>query len=422
MNATETKLVSLLYQKNDYHPMVRNEIDLLVKDFINRIETTIELYATKCKPIIEDKLPIPVLVQQKSDQLLASDDGDDDDDDTRMVLTPAIYAKEMRNITKNLLKEELEHKYLDSDDRGDTEEEVENLLRLYPEGLDLKATGGLRILRCRNVKSLLFVPIILKLKKELGCDSMRHDDNADEQFVIDRLFTRLKVPLESTSMIELYDERCALVLQKIHAMGLITTRDIVSNTYGDSTRYFEEIFRGKKYFCKHRFLFLSKCMLTQFKPQQQQIISILLQRAAGHPTMDAFRCVFATALSLYPNKVGINLLHRKSAMGKSPYMIVCAKHGKKATDDVIRETLQSYNATPYDPVDAFVYAATENKIRLDGVYSLLRTHPDILQLLLSSDTTTTSAATTTATCSTEGSTTASFSLPESKKKYRKRKR
>ena len=141
MNTTETKLVSLLYQKYDYHPMVRNEIDLLVKYFINRIETTIGLYATKCKPIIEDKLPIPVLVQQKSDQLLASDDGDDDDE-TRMVLTPAIYAKEIRNITTNFLKEELEHKYLDSDDRGDTEEEVENLLRLYPEGLELKAKGG----------------------------------------------------------------------------------------------------------------------------------------------------------------------------------------------------------------------------------------------------------------------------------------
>ena len=287
----------------------------------------------------------------------------------------------------------------------------------------MKAKGGLRILRCRNVKSLLFVPIILKLKKELGCDYIRHDDNADEQFVIDKLFTRLKVPLESTSMKELYDERCVLV-QRIHAMGLITTHAIVSIIYNDPTRYFEEIFRDKKYFWKHRFLFLFKCIPTRFNPHQQQSISLFLRWAADHPTMDAFRCVFATALSLYPNKVGINLLHQKNAMGKSPYTMMCAKHPKKATDDVIRETLQSYNATPYDPVDAFVYAATENKIRLDGVYSLLRTHPDILQLLLSSDTTTTtSAATTTTTYSTEGSTTASFSsLPESKTKYRKRKR
>ena len=75
MNATETKLVSLLYQKNDYHPMVRNEIDLLVKDFINIIETTIELYATKCKPIVEDQLRIPALVQQKSVQLIKDGHG-----------------------------------------------------------------------------------------------------------------------------------------------------------------------------------------------------------------------------------------------------------------------------------------------------------------------------------------------------------
>ena len=49
---------------------------------------------------------------------------------------------------------------------------------------------------------------------------------------------------------------------------------------------------------------------------------------------------------------------------------MCKTHGKKTTGDIIRGILQGYNATPYDPVDALVYAVTETKVRLDGVYSL----------------------------------------------------
>ena len=562
MNATEKKLISYLEQKNEYPWMVQNEMELFTNYFIRNMETSIELYATKCQPIIEDQLPIPVLAQRKSDQLLNGN---------RTFLIPSLYAKEMRNITESLLKDKASNEqdyFLDSDGRGDTEKEVENLLRLYPDGLDFKANGGLRILQCRNVKSLLFVPIILKLKKELGRASrivVRHDGAArivaDEQFVIDRLFTRLKVPLESTPMKELYDERCVLVFQRMHTMGLITTRDIVSVADNDRTRYFYGMFRDKSYFSKHRFRFLSTFCPTRLvarhdmSPQQQQIahqiheqiiyprshqiqqqnlarhdmsqqqqqlahqihrqqqqiralynpnqqqqqqqqqlhqtthrnqdgkivlsqeakqaltkaiwsalrsptgeidpalmldalksgipkhailnaallarerdairrcqpVTVFLHLAAEHPTMDAFRCVFATGLSLYPNMVGINLLHQKDPLGKSPYRMMCEKHGKKATGTVIRETLQSYNTTPYNPIDAFVYAATKNKIRLDGVYSILRTHPDILQLLLASDVTTTSAAAaaTTTNC---GTTTVSFPLSESKRKDRKRKR
>ena len=48
----------------------------------------------------------------------------------------------------------------------------------------------------------------------------------------------------------------------------------------------------------------------------------------------------------------------------------------------------------------YLLPPTNKMICLDGNYSLLRTHPDILQLLLSSDTTTISAATSTTTCST----------------------
>ena len=163
-------------------------------------------------------------------------------------------------------------------------------------------------------------------------------------------------------------------------------------------------------------------LMEAVKHRRRQPV-LFLHLAAEHPTTDAFHmhCVFATGLLLYPNMVGINLLHQKDPLRKSPYGMMCEKHGEKATGTVIREALQSYNATPYDPIDTFVYAATENKIRLDGVYSILRTHPDILRLLLlASDTTTTfAAAAAAANC---GTTTASFPLSESKRKHRKRKR
>ena len=149
-------------------------------------------------------------------------------------------------------------------------------------------------------------------------------------------------------------------------------------------------------------------------------VSVLfLHLAASHATIDAFRSVFSTGLSLYPKKKGINLLHQKNEIGDSPYMVMCKTHEKKTTGDVIRVILQGYNTTPYDPVDALVYAATESNIRLDGVYLLLRTHPDVLQRLLCADTTITAAASSTA--ATAKSTTSCFILPESKMKYRKRK-
>ena len=160
-------------------------------------------------------------------------------------------------------------------------------------------------------------------------------------------------------------------------------------------------------------------LMEAVKHRRRQPV-LFLHLAAEHPTTDAFRCVFATGLSLYPIMVGINLLHQKDPLRKSPYGMMCEKHGEKATGTVIREALQSYNATPYDPIDTFIYAATENKIWLDGVYSILRTHPNILRLLLASDTTTTSAAV--AAAANCGTTTASFPLSELKKKHRKRKR
>ena len=175
----------------------------------------------------------------------------------------------------------------------------------------------------------------------------------------------------------------------------------------------------RNYFSKHRFRFLS-----HYYPEQyisHTLSDLNLHLASGHRTIEAFRCVFATGLSLYPKKKGINLLHRngKGPMSKSPYMMMCAKHGRKATGALIHETLQSYNSTPYDPVDAFLYAAIDNTVRLDGAYSMLRTHPDILQQLqLPLDTTTSTYAS-----DTNSSTTALFSVPaESKSKHRKRKR
>ena len=118
MNATEIKLVSYLEQKKDYPAMVQNEMELLTNDFLTKLETSMEVYASQCKPIIEDKLRIPVLVQQKSDQLIGGGDDSDEDDENRTVLTPAVYAKEIWNITESFLRDESKRQdyLLDSDE------------------------------------------------------------------------------------------------------------------------------------------------------------------------------------------------------------------------------------------------------------------------------------------------------------------
>lgn len=217
MNATETKLVSYLEQKKDYPPLVQNAMEVFTRDFLTtKMKTTLEVYTTKCQPILDDKLKIPVLAQQQSERR-------DDDTKNRTVVTPAVYAQEMRNMTEALLFED-EHS-LDSDDRGDTDEEVENLLRLYSKRLHVSADAWMRTLSCRNVKSLLFVPIIMKLMNEFG-----HLYYYTKRDVVDRLLCPERYATETIPMQELFDERCVIVLQRMLHMGLITPRDFVRIT------------------------------------------------------------------------------------------------------------------------------------------------------------------------------------------------
>merc|ERR1711966_94130 len=127
----------------------------------------------------------------------------------------------------------------------------------------------LLIFQCRNVKSLLFVPIILKLKKELYDGA-----GVQVQFVLEGIFPLSYRPDGSTATKELYDERSVIVLQRMHNMGLITTRGILRMKYEDCNQQylpsdpppkkdsipqrFQAMFEWNNYFSKHRFRFLVK--------------------------------------------------------------------------------------------------------------------------------------------------------------------
>ena len=112
------KLLSYLERKDQFHPLVRNEIDQAVANFVARVEATIELYARTCAPLLEGNLPVPALVRQKRDELVRemedteateaveeeeNDEEDEDDNEGRMQrrrrkITATTFAYQIRGV------------------------------------------------------------------------------------------------------------------------------------------------------------------------------------------------------------------------------------------------------------------------------------------------------------------------------------
>merc|ERR1712224_830816 len=97
-------------------------------------------YTQKCLPIVEEEIPMPVLVRNKSNDLLeeaAAVEGELRGGRRR--LTATVFASEIKGVTHCLLNETRSvsasngggYRGLDSD--RDTEEQLENVLRIFPE-------------------------------------------------------------------------------------------------------------------------------------------------------------------------------------------------------------------------------------------------------------------------------------------------
>ena len=90
------------------------------------------MFTQRCLPILEDEIPVPVLVRNRGDELLVEEEYG------RRVVTASVFATEIKNTTAGLLNNERKHDddedYCGLDSDRDTEEEIETIVRLYLAG------------------------------------------------------------------------------------------------------------------------------------------------------------------------------------------------------------------------------------------------------------------------------------------------
>jgi hypothetical protein len=165
------KLFTILLECNDdikykNNVLIQNKIDYITKD----LEEEMDVFIKRCKPIIDQNIPIPVLVRGKSDELLledaeAGEEEDEAEDEDEKNITPSKFSKGIKEFLSNLLNRELYDNR--DDDRGwddyrgldcdrDTEQELENVLRIYPDVLKYPS----RIFGCRSMKYITFIPMV----------------------------------------------------------------------------------------------------------------------------------------------------------------------------------------------------------------------------------------------------------------------
>ena len=103
--------------------------------------------------------------------------------------------------------------------------------------------------------------------------------------------------------------------------------------------------------------------------------------------ISVFRTVFEAGMQHFPTKIGF--LFHKDEHGRTSYQVACKKYGNeqvdKILDGVALNTTAAAAATAtaireqHDiVVKTLVFAATEERVHLDGVYMMLRRDPSVL--------------------------------------------
>jgi hypothetical protein len=362
-----------------------------------------------------------------------SDDNEDYDDDERclqliMVLKrkkeyPKRTRKKIKQLVDNFLNEiEFDvhamfcdnngdaHEYRGLDSSRDTKDEVEAIVRSFPEVLSRRKEfiwdgedecwvenendrdrdypiHYLTLLEnglC-NLKAISFVPLVVRLSIEFGWldEDVRGGlliENGRGNNILQLLThnDNLEQLLALNGHHELIDNKNLLVMKQLRQMGYLKKEDI--QNYG-----LLNILCIKSYhniFAEKRFKFLAEWDPTLLIHNGRHGL-LPLYCAANSGSIQAFQTVFEYGLLYYPIKKGISLLFTKSPLNRTPIQILCKRYGSEKVMEVVEDTLNRYtnldHATPHlNIADALLSAAINEYVHLDCVYFLMRRHPDIL--------------------------------------------
>ncbi|OEU06869.1 hypothetical protein FRACYDRAFT_252769 [Fragilariopsis cylindrus CCMP1102] len=330
-----SNLISLLQQKKEYPKRTRKKMNYLVKEFLNKTKDDLH-------------------------RLLCEYDPDNG---------------------------------LDSD--RDTEEEVEAIIRFFPEVLstaDEHFICPIQRLVC-NITVVSFIPLYVRLAIEFGSfpEEIRgglftKDKNGENIFMN---LTRSNAVAYDRDHQELaVNDKYLLVMEQLRQMGYLRKEDIQRDCLLERL-------------CCHHFFPENRCrFLVEWDPTALSIgfadeLPLHSVTECGS-TIRGFQVIFEYGILYYPIKKGISLLFQKDSGGRTPFQVACQEWGQDEVTKVIEDTLIRYsssnNRPPFNIAEALITAAIDENVHLDCIYFMLRREPDGLQRLLSQSSAASTAA------------------------------
>lgn len=310
----------------------------------------------------------------------------------------------------------INERYRGLDNSRDTEAEVEQALREFPETIsrpkatvfveDSMGTMGWRVARENEGD----YPIqCLPLTRD--ADGDRDTNHKAVSFV--HLFARLAMEFNSFDE----DERGGLLA--INNFGNNTLQDLVKSSYAslfnaddhnarldtlvltelihlrrmgllrkdDIAEYYKLVHmlcNDTGYYSAERFRFFVEWCPESLLSLDQEGEGFVPLHHAGNLSkggIQAFQFVFDACIRFYPYAIGITLLFQKDIYGATPFENAVEAYGRNDVVKVVEDVLTRYSATtPIHTRDALVRAARSDTIHLDCVYFLLQREPNLLVL------------------------------------------
>lgn len=365
--------------------LILNELESLAKQFTRDAKEKVELYERRCLPVFERDVPAPV--RKKSRELL---------EETTAAMTATAFAEEMERSTRRLLRrfssEDGDGDDGDTSDDGredcsglnsdrDTEEELENIVRIFPEVLE----DYPEIFRCEanDLAGAAFIPRVAQLRKEFSYGEGESRGGlmtlVGGKNVLEQLATRIS-PGVAPGHEERDDELSASVLRRLRETGLLRKGDIEEHEL-----LHQACVNSYKYFPERRFRFFSSWDPDALaRPDSEGCLP--LHYAAEYSTSRDFQTVLEEGIRRFPERRGVCFLFRnvEDAHPCTPFSVACECFGRAEALKAAENALAKCSDEPLvNTAAATVLAAVDDAVSLDGVYFLLRRQPDTLQKLLS---------------------------------------
>ena len=384
-------MILVLEQKETFPLRTRNKTDELVESFLEAAQDEQQqqqavVLLQKLILVLEQKETCPLQTRNKTDELVV---------EFLEELGKDVHEMLCDN---NSLGGDVDYCGLDSE--RDTEEEVEAIVRIFPEVLQTK--GGIYDfypIQCFafshdeygdwqcNEKSVSFLPTLARLAIEFGVfeedrrGGLLCKDHHEHNVL--QLLMKSSIEPHNQEHHESIDTKYLHILIQLRKLGLLKKEDI--QRYGLLCDLC-----SREVFAEKRFRFLVEwdpSALTKTDRFGQPPIHF----AAELSTIRGFELVFEYGICYFPKKAGISLIFRKTYyMGKTPFQYACTKFGEEQVMKMIEDTFircyissSSDDTPPLNIFEALLSAAIDENVHLDCLYFLLRREPDVIQKVLS---------------------------------------